>query len=115
MGVELRRAVAADAEVCSRIICEAFTGIAERHGFAPAFPSLDVARRVATLFLELPTMYGLVAVSDDHVVGAVFFDEGDPIRGGRHRGGRPEPRRVSKACGGERLHPLAPLFEGKWA
>lgn len=25
-------------------------------------------------------MYGLVAVSDNHVAGAVFLDEGDPIR-----------------------------------
>jgi hypothetical protein len=63
MGVELRRAVGADAEVCSRIIYEAFKGIADRHGFAPAFPSLEVALRVANLFLGLPTMYGLVAVS----------------------------------------------------
>jgi ribosomal protein S18 acetylase RimI-like enzyme len=80
MGIELRRAVGADAEGCARIIYEAFKGIADRHGFPPAFPSLEVALRVANLFLGLPTMYGLVAVSDNHVVGAVFLDEGDPIR-----------------------------------
>ena len=80
MGVELRRTVAADAEVCSRIIYEAFKGIADRHGFPPAFPSLEVALRVANLFLGLPTMYGLVAVNDNQMAGAVFLDEGDPIR-----------------------------------
>lgn len=35
MGVELRRAGAADAEVCRGILYEAFKGIADRHGFPP--------------------------------------------------------------------------------
>ena len=81
MTIELRRAVGSDAETCARIMYEAFEGVASRHGFPPALPSMDVARRVATLFLGLPAIYGLVAMQDRAVVGVIFLDEGDPIRG----------------------------------
>jgi GNAT superfamily N-acetyltransferase len=81
MGIELRRAVGADAEACARITYEAFKGVADHHGFPPAFPSIDVARRVANLFIGLPAIYSLVALSHGRIVGTVLLDEGDPIRG----------------------------------
>jgi GNAT superfamily N-acetyltransferase len=81
MGIELRRAVGDDAGVCARIIYEAFKSIADRHGFPPTFASIDVALRVATLFIGLPAIYSLVAESDGRVVGVIFLDEGDPIQG----------------------------------
>src|SRR5258708_36762136 len=56
-------------------------GRADRHGFPPALPSMDVARRVATLFIGLPALYSLVAIQRDAPVGVIFLDEGDPIRG----------------------------------
>jgi len=79
--MEIRRASAADVDACARITYAAFKGVAERHGFPPAYSSLEVARRVATLFAGLPAVYGLVAERDREVVGALFLDEGDPIRG----------------------------------
>lgn len=81
MSVDLRPAVGADDEACGRLIYEAFKGIADRHGFPPAFPSIEVALRVARLFIGLPAIYSLVAVSAGRVAGVIFLDEGDPIRG----------------------------------
>jgi GNAT superfamily N-acetyltransferase len=81
MGVELRRAVGADAEVCRHIIYDAFHEIAAQHGFPPAFASIEVGTRVARLFIGLPAIHALIAESDGRPVGALFLDEGDPIRG----------------------------------
>ena len=81
MAIELRRTAGGDAETCARIMYEAFKGVADRHGFPPAMPSMDVARRVATLFIGLPALYSLVAIQGDTPVGVIFLDEGDPIRG----------------------------------
>jgi ribosomal protein S18 acetylase RimI-like enzyme len=81
MAIELRRARGTDAETCARIMYEAFKDVADRHGFPPALPSTDVARRVAALFLGLPAIHGLLAIQGDEPVGVLFLDEGDPIRG----------------------------------
>jgi ribosomal protein S18 acetylase RimI-like enzyme len=81
MAIELRRARGTDAETCARIMYEAFKDVADRHGFPPALPSIDVARRVAALFLGLPAIHGLLAIQGDEPVGVLFLDEGDPIRG----------------------------------
>jgi GNAT superfamily N-acetyltransferase len=81
MGVEFRRAVVADAEVCGGIIYDAFKDIADRHGFPPTFSSIEVGTRVAKLFIGLPAIHSLIAESDGRTVGAIFLDEGDPIRG----------------------------------
>jgi ribosomal protein S18 acetylase RimI-like enzyme len=81
MAIGLRRARGTDAETCARIMYEAFKDVADRHGFPPALPSIDVARRVAALFLGLPAIHGLLAIQGDEPVGVLFLDEGDPIRG----------------------------------
>jgi GNAT superfamily N-acetyltransferase len=81
MAIELRPAVADDIETCARIIFDAFKGVADHHGFPPAFPSIDVARRVATLLIGLPAIHSLVAVRKEGPAGLLFLDEGDPIRG----------------------------------
>ena len=47
MNVTIRAAAVADTEACGRIIYEAFKGIAERHGFPPHFPSVEIATRRA--------------------------------------------------------------------
>jgi GNAT superfamily N-acetyltransferase len=60
--ITLRRAVAADAQGCARILHEAFVGIATQYGF-PA------------------SVHSLVAESGGRVAGVVFLDEGDPIAG----------------------------------
>jgi GNAT superfamily N-acetyltransferase len=81
MDVVLRPIARRDAEACGRVVHEAFRDIADRRGFAPAFPSVDAATRVVTTFIDLPAIWGLVAERAGEIVGAIFLDEGDPIRG----------------------------------
>jgi GNAT superfamily N-acetyltransferase len=80
MTAKIRPAIAADAKACGRIIFEAFTGIAEKHGFPPDFPSVEGATQFATIFIADPSIYGVVAEMDGRVVGSNFLAEGDPIR-----------------------------------
>ena len=67
--------------MCGHIIYNAFKDIADRHGFPPTFSSIEIGTRVAKLFIGLPAIYSLVAESGGRVAGAIFLDEGDPIRG----------------------------------
>jgi len=81
VNVTIRPAVEADTESCGRIIYEAFKGIADRHGFPPHFPSLEVAIRRADFCISHPSIFGVVAESDSRIIGSNFLDERDPIRG----------------------------------
>lgn len=81
MDVGIRPATTADVEACGRIIYEAFKGIAEEHRFPPDFPSVEAAAQLASLFIDHPAIFGVVAESDGTVVGCNFLDERDPIRG----------------------------------
>lgn len=81
MAVELRPPVDTDVEACGRVIHEAFRDIADRHGFPPAFASVEAGTRVARLLLGLPAIWTRVAESEGRVIGLIFLDEGDPIRG----------------------------------
>jgi len=81
MNLTIRPAVASDAESCGRIIFEAFNGILERHGFPPQFPSVEVAVQRAHFCITHPSIFGVVAECDGHVIGSNFLDERDPIRG----------------------------------
>lgn len=81
MNIAIRPAVPADAQACGRIIYEAFKGIAERHGFPPHFPTLEIATQRANFCLSHPSIFGVVAEIDGRVIGSNFLDERDPIRG----------------------------------
>ncbi len=81
MNVTIRPAVAADAESCGRIINEAFKGIADRHEFPPHFPTVEVAVQRARFCIAHPLIFAVVAESDGPVIGSIFLDERDPIRG----------------------------------
>lgn len=59
MNVKIRPAAASDTEVCGRIIYDAFKGIADRHRFPPAFPSLEAAPVLG--FTLLPAGFALPA------------------------------------------------------
>jgi hypothetical protein len=50
-----------DAEEAGRIIFEAFSTIAEKHGFPPNFPSVDSGVNSAASFLSNPGFYSVVA------------------------------------------------------
>src|SRR5713101_999122 len=75
LRLKLRPGRLEDAKQAGKIIFEAFAAIAEKHGFPPDFPSVDVGRNVATSFLSHPGFYSVVAEYEDKVVGSNFLDE----------------------------------------
>jgi GNAT superfamily N-acetyltransferase len=70
----IRQIVATDGRECGRILHAAFAAIAEQHNFPPDFPSVDVATGVASMLIEHPGFYGVVAEQDGRVVGSNFVD-----------------------------------------
>ena len=81
-GFALREATPADAADCGRIIYEAFRDVAERHGFPPDFPSVEVATELAESFIAHPSIFAVVAEAEDGaVIGSNFLDERDAVRG----------------------------------
>ena len=79
--IRIRRAVPGDLEAVSRIVYEAFKGIADRHQFPIDFTSIEVAGAMAGMLLNHPSVYGVVAESGGKVVGSNFLDERDAIVG----------------------------------
>jgi predicted N-acetyltransferase YhbS len=85
--LRLRPGRVEDADNVGKIIFEAFSTLAEKHGFLPDFPSIDVGRAVASSFLSDPRFYSVVAEdsSGDNkgvVVGSNFLDERSNIVAG---------------------------------
>ena len=80
MEINIRPAAPGDAEECGRIIYEAFKGISGRHGFRPDFPSAEAPTGLAQLFINDPSVFGVVAESGGRVVGSNFLSEWDAIR-----------------------------------
>ncbi|HKR74030.1 MAG TPA: GNAT family N-acetyltransferase [Candidatus Nitrosocosmicus sp.] len=79
-GLRLRPGVIDDSKEIGRIIFEAFSEIADKHGFPREFPSVDVGINVATFFLSNPGFYSVVAEEDmnktnSKTVGSNFLDE----------------------------------------
>jgi predicted N-acetyltransferase YhbS len=69
-----------DADTIGKIIFEAFSTIADKHGFQREFPSVGACRDLAYSFLSNPGFYSVVAestdsVAKDRVVGSNFLDE----------------------------------------
>jgi len=81
MNIAIRPAVPADAQVCGRIIHEAFKVVADQHGFPPHFPTLEIATQRANFCISHPSIFGVVAESGGQIIGSNFLDERDPIRG----------------------------------
>src|SRR5262249_30673774 len=81
MNIKLRSGTPADAEICGRICYDAFKTISEAHGFAPDFPSPDVATGLLTWMLTHPKFYSVVAEIDGRIVGSNFLDERNAIAG----------------------------------
>lgn len=78
-GLRLRPGVIDDAKEVGKIIYDAFSGIADRHGFPREFPSVDVGINVASYFLSNPGFYSVVAEdtegNSNKIVGSNFLDE----------------------------------------
>jgi predicted N-acetyltransferase YhbS len=78
--LRLRPGRVEDADNVGKIIFEAFSTLAEKHGFLPDFPSVDVGRDVVSSFLSDTRFYSVVAEDSSGdkkgvVVGSNFLDE----------------------------------------
>ena len=83
MDVTIRSAIGPDANACGRICYEGFRAINERRGFPPIFASVEVATRRVAAFIEHPSVFAVVAETNDgdrRIVGFNFLSERDPIR-----------------------------------
>lgn len=78
-GIRLRPGVIDDAKEIGRIIFEAFSEIADKHGFSREFPNIETGINVATFFLSNPGFYSIVAEDLNHgsnkIIGSNFLDE----------------------------------------
>lgn len=85
-GLRLRPGVIGDAKEVGKIIFDAFSGIADRHGFPREFPTVVIGIDVASYFLSNPGFYSVVAEDNEgnsnKVVGSNFLDERSNIVAG---------------------------------
>jgi predicted N-acetyltransferase YhbS len=79
--MDIRDADKADAQNCGRILYDAFTKVAEHHNFPRDFPSLDAATGIASMLIDAPGFYGVVAEEAGKIVGSNFMDERSPVFG----------------------------------
>ena len=79
MSLRLRPGTIDDAKETGKIIFDAFSGIADKHGFPREFPTVDIGINVATFFLSNPGFYSVVAEDTEgngnKIVGSNFLDE----------------------------------------
>lgn len=79
VGIRIREAVDADWVDAGRICYEAFSTIADRHGFPHDFPTVEAASLPIRWLINHPRIYGVVAEKDGRLVGSSFLDERGPI------------------------------------
>jgi GNAT superfamily N-acetyltransferase len=80
-NVTLREPRPEDSPELGRIVHEAFTAIAERHGFASDFPSVESGVAAISHFMGTPGVHGVVAERDGRLIGSNFLDERSTIAG----------------------------------
>ena len=79
-----------DADKVGKIIFEAFSAVANKHSFPPDFPSVNVAKGLASSLLSNPRFYSIVAEDNtsnggedkNSIVGSNFLDERSNIVAG---------------------------------
>jgi GNAT superfamily N-acetyltransferase len=81
VDVTLRAASPGDVAGCAQICYEAFRTIADRHGFPPDFPDVDVAIGLMSQLFGRHDIYIVVAEAAGRIVGSNFLWEGDAISG----------------------------------
>ncbi len=87
-NLKLRHGVIGDAHSIGKIIFEAFSGIADKHGFPREIPSVDIGVNLASSFLSHPRFYSVVVEDQSgnnnsvRVVGSNFLDERSDIVAG---------------------------------
>lgn len=80
-GVHIRPAQPGDEVALGRVLREAFTSIAERHGFATDFPSGEYAEGLAATLIAAEPYRGVVAEVKGRIAGTAFVNVSDPVRG----------------------------------
>jgi GNAT superfamily N-acetyltransferase len=80
-AVRIRPAEGGDEKALGHVLQDAFTGIAERHGFATDFPSGEYAQGLAATLISAPAYRGVVAEVRGRVAGTAFVNVSDPVRG----------------------------------
>jgi len=80
-GVQLVPAEPQHVPELGRICYEAFKDIADRHGFAPDFPSVQAARKVIGMMVEREDCYGVAAVVNGELAGSNYLSFTDPVAG----------------------------------
>jgi GNAT superfamily N-acetyltransferase len=73
--IRIREAVDADWVEAGRICYEAFATLADEHGFAHDFPTVEAASEPIRWMINHPGFHGVVADEDGRVVGSSFLDE----------------------------------------
>ncbi|HEY6619760.1 MAG TPA: hypothetical protein VIY68_09465, partial [Steroidobacteraceae bacterium] len=79
--MNIRNANKDDAPGCGRILYDAFNSLAEKHNFPRDFPSPEVATGLASMLIDDPGFYGVVAEEGGTIVGSNFMDERSIIFG----------------------------------
>jgi predicted N-acetyltransferase YhbS len=77
----IRRAAPADVEICGRICFEAFETLAQKHGFAPDFPSPVVVTQILSSLFSHPSFFCVVAEQNGQIIGSNCLDERNTIAG----------------------------------
>jgi len=80
MSASVRPITPDDSDVCGRICYQGYKELYERHGFPPAFPSVEAAQRRIKIMADHPSVFGVVGEVDGSVVGFNFLSEMDPVR-----------------------------------
>src|SRR5919112_3305916 len=75
MSLKFRPGNVDDAYKVGTIIFNAFSTIAQKHGFHSDFPSIDIAKDAAMSLLSNPNFYSIIAEEDSKVIGINFLDE----------------------------------------
>jgi GNAT superfamily N-acetyltransferase len=79
--IALRAIEPGDVAECARITYEAFAGLHDFHQFPRDFPTLEAAVQLTSSFVAHPQIWGVVAETEEGIVGSNFLDERGPITG----------------------------------
>src|SRR3954453_7621074 len=75
MSLKFRPGNMDDADKVGTVISNAFSTIAQKHGFHSDYPSIDIAKDAAMSLLSNPNFYSVIAEEDNSVIGINFLDE----------------------------------------
>lgn len=81
MSLGIRPAAPTDVSAVAPVLYSAFRSISDRHNFPPDFDSPEAAHGVASLLLNHPQFYGVVAEDAGRLLGSNFIDLRSPIVG----------------------------------